>query len=99
MNHINLDCGTNYLSSERTASEIARSIATIDIPYCTKKRHLNSKFSQLNSRLIHMCTEQNRYIEHTNSIQPENHLNESKVHFNKYGAMVFAKNISRFFSE
>ena len=35
-----------------------------------------------------MCTEQNiPHIDHINSIQPENHLNESNINFNKYGTI------------
>ena len=35
-----------------------------------------------------MCTEQNiPHIDHINSIQLENHLNESNINFNKYGTI------------
>ena len=35
-----------------------------------------------------MCTEQNiPHIDHINSIQPENQVNESKINFNKYGTI------------
>ena len=40
-----------------------------------KNDNLNNKASEVNCRLVHMCTEQNiPYINHTYSIQPENHL-------------------------
>ena len=29
------------------------------------------------------------YNDHTDSIQPENHLNESKLHFDRYETIVF----------
>ena len=46
-----------------------------------------------------MCAEPNiPYIDHTNSIQRENHLNESKLHFNRYGTIAFANSISKFLS-
>ena len=32
-------------------------------------------------------------------IQPENHLNESKLHFNRYGTIAFANSISKFLSK
>ena len=47
-----------------------------------------------------MCAEQNiPYINHTNSNQPENHLNESKSHFNRYVTMAFANSIFKFLSK
>ena len=47
-----------------------------------------------------MCAERNiPYIDHANSIQPENHLNESKLHFNRYGTIAFADSISKFLLE
>ena len=39
------------------------------------------------------------YIDHTNSIQPGNHLNESKSHLNRYGTIAFANSMSTFLSE
>ena len=47
-----------------------------------------------------MCPERNiPYIDHTNSIQPGNHLNESKSHLNRYGTIAFANSMSTFLSE
>ena len=47
-----------------------------------------------------MCAEQNiPYIDHTNSMLAENHRNESKLHFNRYGTIVFANSMSKFLSE
>ena len=47
-----------------------------------------------------MCAERSiPYIDHTNSIQPENHLKESKLHFNRDGIIAFADSISEFLSE
>ena len=44
-----------------------------------------------------MCAERSiAYIDHTNSIQPENHLKESKLHFNRDGIIAFADSISEF---
>ena len=107
-----LHCGTNDLSSERTASQIARSIVELALSLESKDNkisisliiprndNLSNKASEVNSRLVHMCTERNiRYIDHINSIQPENHLNETKLHFNRYGTIAFANNISKFLSK
>ena len=60
----------------------------------------NDKASEVNCSLVHMCAERSiPYIDHTNSIQPENHLNESKLHFNRYGTIAFANSISKFLSK
>ena len=54
--------------------------------------NLSNKASEVNCRLVHIYAERNiPYIDHTNSIQPENHLNESKLHFNRYGTIAVAK--------
>ena len=95
-NHIILHCETDDLNSERTASQIARSIIELALSLKSKDNkisvslivprndNLNNKASEVNCRLVHMCAERNiPYIDHTNSIQPENHLNESKLHFNR----------------
>ena len=110
--HIILHCRTNDLSSERTASQIARSL--IELAHSLKSKdnkisisvivprndHFNDKASKVNSRLVHMCAERNiPYIDHINSIKPENHLNESKLRFNRYGTIAFANSISKFLSK
>ena len=107
--HIIVHCGTNDLNSERTANQIARSIIELALLLKSKDNkisvslivprndNLNYKASEVNCRLVHMCAERNiPYINHTNSIQPENHLNESKLHFNRYGTIAFANSMSKF---
>ena len=107
-----LHCRTNDPNSERTASQIARSIIELALSLKSKDNkisvslivprndNLNNKASEVNCRLVHMCAERNiPYIDHTNSIQPENHLNESKLHFNRYGTIAFANGISKFLSK
>ena len=98
----------NLLSSERTASQIARSIIELALTLKSEDNkisislivprsdNLNNKANEVNSHLIHMRAERNiPYIDHTNSVQPENYLNESKLHFNRYGTMAFANSISK----
>ena len=110
--HVILHCGTNDLNSERTISQIARSIIELALSLKSKDNkisvslivprndNLNNKASEVICRLVHMCAERNiPYIDHTNSIQPKNHLNESKLHFNKYGTIAFANSISKFLSK
>ena len=110
--HIILHCGTDDLNSEQAASKIARSIIELALSSKSKDKkisisfivprndNLNIKASKVNCRLVHMCIERNiPYIDHTNSIQPQNHLNESKLHFNRYGTIAFANGISKFLCE
>ena len=107
-----LHCGTNDLNSDRTASQIARSIIELALSLKSKNSkiliplivprndNLNNKTMEVNSHLVHMCAGRNiPYIDHTNSIQPENHLNESKLHINRYGTIAFANSMSKFLSE
>ena len=97
-NHIILHVGTNELKSSKTASQISRSV--IDLALSLKsetnavmislivprKDNLNNKVQEVNSRLIHVCGERDiAFIDHTDTIDNERHLNESKVHLNKSG--------------
>ena len=110
--HIILHCGTNDLNSEQTASQIARFNIELALSLKSKDNkisislivprndNLNNKASEVNCCLVHMCAEQNiPYINRTNSNQPENHLNESKSHFNKYVTMAFVNSIFKFLSK
>ena len=69
--HIIFHCGTNDLSSERTTSQIARSIIELALSLKStdseisisliipRNDNLNKKVSEVNSRLVHMCAERN----------------------------------------
>ena len=107
LDHIILHCGTNDLNSGRTSSQIidlALSLKSdknrISISLLTPRSDkLNNKASEVNNRLINMCSHRNiAYIDHSSSIQ-QNHINESKVHLNRYGTIVFANTFSKFLSE
>ena len=111
-NHISLYCGTNDLNSEQTASQITRSIIELALSLKSKDNkmsiflilpridNLNNKAIEVNCRLVPVCTERKiPYINHTNSIQLENHLNKGKLHFKRYRTIAFANSISKFLSE
>ena len=96
------------MTSEQTASQITRSIIELALWLKSKDNKilvsfivprndsLNNKASEKKYCLVHMCPKRNiPYIDHTNSIQPENHL-KSKLHFNRYGITAFANSISKF---
>ena len=62
--------------------------------------NLSNKASEVHIRLVHLCAERSiPYIDHTNSIQQENNLNKSKLHFNRYKTIVFTNSISKFLSK
>ena len=110
--NIILHTGTNELRSEKTSSQIAKSI--IDLAMSIKNDvtsvivssivprfdEFNNKANEVNNRLVHMCRERNiPFISHTETIDPNKHLNESKLHLNFNGLKIFAENVSTFLSE
>ena len=102
--------GTNELKSSKRASQISRSVVdlalslksetnTVKISLIVpRKDNLSSEAQEVNSRLINMCGERDiTFIDHTDTIDTERHLNESKVHLNKSETIEFAKNVFGFF--
>ena len=110
--HIIIHVGTNDLNSERTASQIANSIInlqqslksnnnTVTISLIVPRNDvLNNKAHEVNNRLVNMCKERNiSYIDHSETILRDRHLNESNLHLNRYGTLEFAKNFSKYLCE
>ena len=104
-----LHVGTNDLNSEKTSSQIANSIIDLHNSLKTdnsditisliapRADNLNNKANEVNNRLVNMCSQRNiRFINHNDDIQPKRHVNDSKVHLNRYGTIVFAKNLQNF---
>ena len=90
------------MNSDRTSSQIidlAISLKSdknkISILLLTPRSDkLNNKASEVNNRLINMCSHRNiAYIDHSSSIQ-QNHIKE-----NRYGAIVLANTFSKFLSK
>ena len=108
-NHIIVHVRTNELKSTETANQISRSVTdlalslkletnavTISLIF-PRKDNLNNKTQKVNSRLINMCDERDiLFINYTDTIDTERHLNESKLHLNKSGTIEFAKNVCEF---
>ena len=107
--HIIIHVGTNDLNSEKTASEIANSIVdlansiknetnTIHVSLLVPRNdNLNNKANEVNNCLSNMCHQRGiKVISHTETIDPINHLNESLLHLNRYGAIEFSKNFKKF---
>ena len=102
--NIILHVGTNELNSEKTSSQIARSINGVVISLKTitimiyvitpRNDHLNNKASEVNDRLVNICVERHIPVTgHSETIHPDALLNKSGLHLNKSGAM--ARDISR----
>ena len=111
-NQIILHGGTSDLNSEKTSSQIANSNINLrnslkrdndDITIsliAPRADNLNNKANEVNNRLVNMCNQLSiRFIYHSDDIQPERHVNDSKVHLNRYGTIVFAKKFTNFLSD
>ena len=109
LNHIILHVESNKLKSSKTASQISRSVSDLALslksetntvtisPIVPRKNNLDNKQQDVNSRLIHMCSERDlTFVYHTDSNDYEKHLNGSKVHLNKSETTEFAKNVWEF---
>ena len=106
-----LHYATNDLNSGRTFSQITREIVNLALSLKSEKNKisislltprsnkLNKKVNEVNIRLMNMCFDRNiAYIDHSTSIQ-QNHINESKVHLNRYWKIAFANTFSKSLSE
>ena len=104
LNHLIRHIGTNELKSSNAASQISRSF--IDFALSVKseinavrislivprKDNINNKAQKVNRQLINMCGERDiTFIDHTDTIDTERHLNESKFHLKKSGTTEFVK--------
>ena len=111
-NQIILHVGINDLNSEKTSSQIANAIIDLhnslkadnnDITIsliAPRGDNLNSKANEVNNWLVTMFSQRYiRLINHSDDIQLERHLNDSKVHLNQYGTIAFAKKITKFLSD
>ena len=110
-NQIIIHVGTNDLHSEKTSSQIANSIinlhnslktvnSDITISLIPPRANNLNKANEVNNQLVNICNQSNiRFINHSDDIQPKRHVNDSKVHLNRYGTIVFAKKITKFLSD
>ena len=100
--------GNNDLNTENKASQVLKLI--LDLANSLKNEtntiyfslivpwndHLNNNVNEVNSCLINMCQQRNiKIINHTDTIDPSKHLNESLFRLNRYGAIEFANNFKK----
>ena len=106
--YIILHVGTNELKSSKTGTQISESVTDLALSLkleknvvtilliVPRKDSLNNNAQEVNSWLINMCSERNvTFIDHNDTTDTERHLNESKVHLNKFGTLEFAKNVCK----
>ena len=110
-NRIILHVGTNDLNSEKTSSQTANSIIDLrnslntdnyDITLSlTAPRADNlNKATEVKKLLVNTCNQrQNKFINHSDDIQPERHVNDNKIRLNRYRTIVFAKKVTKFLSD
>ena len=104
-----LDVGTNNLNSPLPPKEIADGIIDLVKSMKTDNRNitrytiiprgdkLNNKANQVNNFLMQVCRDCNTpFIDHSKNINPQKHLNSSKLHFNITRNRIFVDNIKRF---
>ena len=109
--HNTLYCGTNDLNPNRLFSQVTREIIDLALALKSEKNKisislstpqsdkLSNKTSEVNNRLMNMCSDRNiAYIDHYRASQ-QNLINESKVYLNKCRTIAFANTFSKFLSE
>ena len=108
--HIILHVGTNDLTT--AASQISRSIIelgrslkndtnTVSVSAIVPRSdELDNKATEVNNRLVLMCQERNiPFLSRSDIIDPSNHLNKSKLRFNRQGMRIFVVSISGFLTK
>ena len=106
--HVIIHVGTHDLNSGKTANQIANSIVELAPSLKNEKNNiyvslivprndnLNNKVNEVNSRLTNTFNHRGfPVINHTKTIDPGNHLNESQFHLNRYGNIEFTKNFKK----
>ena len=110
--HVNLHAGANDLRTQKTTSQIAKSIMDLTTALQNNGNlvivsgivprfdNLIYNATEVNNRLVLMCSERNiPFISHSGSIDSSKHLNESKLHFNFNSLKAFAENVSAFLTK
>ena len=95
--------------SSKTASQISRSVIDVTLSLksetntvtisqiVSRKGSLNNKTQEIYNRLINICDERDiTFVDHTDGIDTEGHLNQSKVHLNKSEIIEYGKNVCEY---
>ena len=104
--------GTNDLNTEKTASQISKSL--IDFAHSLhndstkvaisliipRMDNLNNKATDVNDRLRIMCSERNiPFIDHSDYIQTHLHIDEDKLHLSRCGTVALSQKFTKFISK
>ena len=99
-----IHCETNDLASERSARETATNIIELAKSLSTEETtvlvsgltqrgdDLNHKVLEVNTILKTKCQQINLGYIDNNNLNPDRHLNNSKLHLNSHGSSILAKN-------
>ena len=110
--HIIFHVGTNDISSTKTPEFIARSILDLAKNVLSENCSVsvsniiprndqwNNKVREVNDCLPRLCTNENiSLIDHSRSIDPRKHLNNSKLHLNIRGSNKLRDNFVKYVKE
>ena len=110
--HIIFHVGTNDIPSTKIPEFIARSILdlakNVSSEYCSvsvsniipRNDQWNNKVREVNDCLARLCTNENiSLIDHSRSIDPRKHLNNSKLHLNIRGSNTLRDNFVKYVKE
>ena len=99
-----IHCGTNDLRSETSAETVANNISKVALSLqkenatilisgiCPRGDDLNEKAHKVNEKLKDICNSRNIGYINNNNLEASKHLNNSKLHLNRYGDSVLARN-------
>ena len=95
--------------SSKRAVQISRSVIDVTLSLksetntvtisqiVSRKDSLNNKTQEIYNRLINICDERDiTFVDHTDGIDTEGHLNQSKVHLNKSEITEYGKNVCEY---
>ena len=110
-NQVILHAGTNDLRTEKTASQIVKSIMnltaslknngnSVTVSGIVPFDNLNNEATEVNNRLVLICAERNiPFISHIESIDSSKHLNDNKLYLSFNDVKVFAEYFSAFLTK
>ena len=99
-----LHCGTNDLRSKVTPKDIAEEIIDLGNSMKTNENSViisalvprgdqwHNKAMEVNKFLKQLCVSQDFYFIDNSNIEAEYHLNRSRIHLNREGTRILAKN-------
>ena len=103
--HIIFHVGTNDIPSTRSILDLAKNVLSENCNVSvsniiSRNNQWNNKVREVNYCLARLCTNENiSLIDHSRSIDPRKHLNNSKLHLNSRGSNKLRDNFVRYVKE